>query len=288
MSPPYSIRWTSRLIRRDIKVLAAGCTSKVRNLFSRSANASTSTPHVRVEIERPIDTIDLQEATFTSSEPSFFGSSAEDTESTAPTQVTEATPEASNTLYELLDTRLKDLYASRDRDVSLEDRWLFRGAWLLLHMATQYCASNPSYYILGGGTSGISEATLLLEILQYSVSKPLETPSTDVGRMPTMPYTKCDDDSTRRDSGCCTTSLPPPPSLAFLWYGILAGATDQAKTIRAAECLLGHVWPEKNATAVLEVVGNPAKRLSEDESTELRDQLSLLLYPEYGALCCRL
>lgn len=57
------------------------------------------------------------------------------------------------------------------------------------------------------------------------------------------------------------------------------------KTICAAEHLLGHVWPKQDAAAILEVVGNPAKRLPEDKSTELRVKLGHLLYPEHDVLC---
>ncbi|KAF1345643.1 hypothetical protein EJ07DRAFT_145239, partial [Lizonia empirigonia] len=170
------------------------------------------------------------------------------------------------TLYSLLTTRLKALYTSRDHDMPLEKRWEFRGAWLLLDMATQCCLSNPSFEILRGGNSVLNESALLLEVLRE-------------------PYSRCHDDPSRRDSGLSYTSMHSHPSPALLWYIILAGATDMTKTICAAECLLGHVWPEQDAAAILEVVGNPAKRLPGEESTELRVKLGHLLYPEYDVLC---
>jgi hypothetical protein len=43
--------------------------------------------------------------------------------------------EAVNTLHELLENRLKTLYASRDRYAAQDVRWKFRGSFLLLHMA---------------------------------------------------------------------------------------------------------------------------------------------------------
>lgn len=43
------------------------------------------------------------------------------------------------------------------------------------------------------------------------------------------------------------------------------------------------MWPEKDAAMVLEAVGNPTKRLSEDESMDLRNKLGYLLYPGYYA-----
>ena len=75
---------------------------------------------------------------------------------------------------------------------------------------------------------------------------------------------------------------PHPPSL--LWYTVFIGTTDQTK-IKQAECLLDHIWPEKDATTVLKLVGNPAQHLAGVEATELRSKLGHMLYPEYDALC---
>lgn len=105
--------------------------------------------------------------------------------------------------------------------------------------------------------------------------------------MPTMPFTKSHEVSTRHDSVYDITSVQRPgtPTPASFWYTIFVGATDRAKTVETAEYLLGHVWPGKDASAILEVVGNPAKRLREDEHTELRETLGILLYPGHNAIC---
>ena len=111
-----------------------------------------------------------------------------------------------------------------------------------------------------------------------------------------MPYTKSNEDTTRRDSvfsfaalehaQChAATNSSELPSPALPWFTVFAGATDRTKTVQAAEYLLGHVWPEKDATAMLKVVGDPTKRLSGDEDTELRNALGRMLFPEYSGLC---
>jgi transcriptional regulator of acetoin/glycerol metabolism len=79
--------------------------------------------------------------------------------------------------------------------------------------------------------------------------------------------------------------LSSPPQTALFWYIVFAGATDRTMTVQSAERLLDYIWPGKDAAHILEVVGNPAKQLSEDESIELRDKLRQMLYPEYDALC---
>lgn len=211
--------------------------------------------------------------------------------------------EASSTLYGLLSNKLKELYTSRKRDLSLQERWIFRGAWLVLNLATQFCASNSSHAVFKGSSSSISEAALLLEVVPKSISdveqqvlipfeeqnasKPVDLPASRVSQMPRVPYTKRNDDSKRHDSVFSTVPIHPPlpSSMALLWYTIRVGATDRQKTLLAAECLLGHVWPEKDATAFLKVVGDPAERLGEVEDTEPQRRLGHMLYPEHIALC---
>ncbi|KAF2622986.1 hypothetical protein BU25DRAFT_351121, partial [Macroventuria anomochaeta] len=203
----------------------------------------------------------------------------------------------SNTSYGLLRNKLKELYTSRERDLPLNERWVFRGAWLLLNIATQYYASNPSYEILRGESLRTSEAPLLLEMPREI--QPLKTPRSSysrVSQVPTMPYTKSNEDPMRRESAFSFTALEHAqchvatnssalPSPALFLYTVFAGATDRTKTVQAAEYLLGHVRPEKDATAILKVVGDPTKRLSGDEGTELRNALGRMLFPEYNALC---
>lgn len=108
-------------------------------------------------------------------------------------------------------------------------------------------------------------------------------PRPHVSQMSPVPNVERDGDSTRHDSVFSTpssqnTSFSAPPNL--LWNVIHAGALDHTKTVFAAEYLLGLIWTEVDATAMLEVIGDPAKRLSEVDETELRKRLCRMLYPE--------
>ncbi len=100
--------------------------------------------------------------------------------------------------------------------------------------------------------------------------------------MPTGLITKRNEDSSRRDSIFSAVSIqtPPPVPASLLWYFVVAGASDRTRTVHAAECLISHLWTEKDASALLEVAGNPAKRLCEDDETELRSRLDRMLHPE--------
>ncbi|KAH6643129.1 hypothetical protein C7974DRAFT_386851, partial [Boeremia exigua] len=157
---PYSVRWTSKLIRRDLKCIAGNCTSKIRGLFSPT---SKTRAQAEFEIKAPFDIEGLHE-------PALTSAPAGSCDSTLFTDAPEANVKASNTLYVLLETKLKELYASRDHDVPHHERWLFRGAWLLMHLATQYCASNPVHDILNAGSSHVDETSLLLDIMRKSTS----------------------------------------------------------------------------------------------------------------------
>ncbi|KAJ4990991.1 hypothetical protein SVAN01_03562 [Stagonosporopsis vannaccii] len=301
---PYNVRWTAQLIRRDLKAIAADFTSRVRNVFLRKADVAASISQDEVEDGLPIDTKDSLDiastsTAFTTTAPtssapaSFtpansatsFLSTAADSDANAPTEVANSSLDSSTTLYGLLSTKLKDLYASRHRELPLNERWLFRGAWLILDMATQHCASNPSHDdISEPGSSRLSETALVLGVLQHSVAKPLHLPPSRVSQMPAMPHTKHSGQSTRQDSVFSTVSDQPHPSAApaLLWYTIFAGASDQAMTVHAAETLISHAWAEKDATAVLEVVGNPAKRLSEHDESELRRRFGRILHAQHN------
>lgn len=169
MTPtPYSVRWTSKLICRDIKSVAARCTRKARGLFSRAVatDASVSTfDTVQAEFDLPMESITSFDDAHATQEcspavPFTLGNCDSATPS-----VSEQGQKTSNTLYHLLTANLKESYSLRDRDLPMSERWAFRGAWLLLHMATQFCSSNPSYMICSNIPSP-DEATLLLEVLR--------------------------------------------------------------------------------------------------------------------------
>lgn len=163
----YSVRWTSKLIRRDIRNLAIKCAGGVRSFFL--APTIVLTPEAHVEFEPHIYNQELHDDAVTNSRVSLDISADNDSDMTASTQITDGILEPCGTLYGLLTTRLKALYTSRDRGVPLEKRWAFRGAWLLLDMATQCCPSNPSFEILRGGNSVLKESALLLEVLRESL-----------------------------------------------------------------------------------------------------------------------
>lgn len=183
---PYGVRWTSKLIYRDLKSIAAECTKKVRalagatilvphecaqNEVSADLEAGCESIHARSGLPSTITTanndsnapmeaheINLDNPTTTHTVPS--------TDSSAATKAVELAQEDTTTLYSLLSTKLTELYATRERDMPTKERWMFRGAWLLLHMATQYCASNPSYNILKDGSPHVDETVLLLEVIR--------------------------------------------------------------------------------------------------------------------------
>lgn len=316
---PYDMRWTSRLIYRDLKGIAASCTKKVRSLLSSTPSASKPAvkihnPHtlpcapiqqheVENENEPPVDAGVIHKASTPGMAPSPLSETVSPNNSTLLTEVSQTSLGVPITLYSILSKNLRYLYASRERDQPLVERWTFRGAWLLLHMATQYCTSNPSHDILTPGSSSVNETTLLLELLrmytslferclltpfeEHSVPGPIDSPTAQVSQIPALPYTKSKEGSRRHDSGYHSIEIerlltPDPP---VFWYTIFSGATDQTKTVEAAEYLLGYVWPEKSASAILETVGDPAKRLSEDDEIELREKFGALLFPEHNALC---
>lgn len=101
-----------------------------------------------------------------------------------------------------------------------------------------------------------------------------------------MPFAKSDAISKRHDSVFDTALMNyvSNRTRVLYWYTIFVGATDRKYTVQAAEYLLGHVWPEIDANATLETVGNPAKILAENENNELWERLSSLLLPEHNAL----
>lgn len=47
-----------------------------------------------------------------------------------------------------------------------DDRWKYRGSWLVLHMAVQACPSNDSYNIFRDEKIAPNESASLLEVLR--------------------------------------------------------------------------------------------------------------------------
>jgi hypothetical protein len=297
---PYNVRWTAKLIRRDLKGIAAKCTSKVRGLFKRTpVDTSDLSSHVT---QADTDAVTDGESVFydafeTLDRSSLIGPDTDGNDSIVPTEGRDNISEVFVIQYQFLTAIHKDLFASLKRDLLCKERWLFRGSWLLLHQAIQYCASNPIYEIWKDSTSEVEDAAALEPVpRKYAQALncsqliyfeehtlPLSTncrPSR-VSQMPAMVYAQRGNVHNRHDSIFSTFSTRPasPISQEELWYVIQAGASDRTKTALAAEYLLNHVWNEKDALAMLDVMGDPAKKLSGEDETELRKRLGQALFP---------
>ncbi|KAF1851576.1 uncharacterized protein K460DRAFT_401590 [Cucurbitaria berberidis CBS 394.84] len=303
---PYDVRWTSKLIRRDIKDLKSKCVAKFKNMFTKAAKASIPSHPQDEKFEAAAGECESFERVAERSIPETASTEfprsdstnlRSSTATTAPTELTEE-PETNSqkgftTLYELLETKLKELYTSRERDLPDEERWKFRGSCLLLHMAIQACPSNDSYNIFREGKSAPDESKMLLELLQLGTAKACNIPGNKVSEMPAEPYTKRNSEHARYDSAFSTVSLgslqppnltkpskAPPPSQ--IWHTILQASTGHTKITSVAEDILTYVWPEKNAADILDQIGHPEKQFHED--SELRLQFRRILFPEYDAL----
>ena len=317
---PYNVRWTAKLIRRDLKGIAAKCTSKVRGLFKRTpvdasdlsfdvnqANADPATDSESIFYSARVSQADTDavtdgESVFydafeTLDRPSLIGPGTNGNHTIVPTEGRDDISEAFVTQYQFLTATLKDLFASRERDLPCKERWLFRGSWLLLNLAIQYCASNPIFEIWKDSPSEVenaasleplprkyaqaSDCSQLIYFEDHTLSPPTASRPSRISQMPAMIHTQRGNVHNRHDSIFSTISARPssPISQEELWYIVEAGALDRAKTALAAECLLSHVWNEKDALAMLDVMGDPAKQLSEEDETELRTRLSQALFP---------
>ena len=185
-----------------------------------------------------------------------------------------------DTLYELLEGRLRATYASRNRDVSHQDRWRFRGSWLLLYKAIQTCALNDSCDILRACAHDTNEKRLLLEMLQLSTNRN-RLPFHEVSKMPAAPYTKHDSDHSRYDSMLSNaTTLTPTPSPAQIWLSILEATNDAEKIAPMAQELLQYTWSGKEAFDIIEQIGDPHKKFPDADDAELRVKFRQLLCSE--------
>ena len=318
---PYNVRWTAKLIRRDLKGIAAKCTSKVRGLFKHApvdasdlssdvikANTDPVTDSESIFYSARVSQADTDvvtdgESVFydafeTLDRPSLIGPDTDGNDSIVHTEGRDDVSEAFVTQYQFLTATHKDLFASRKRDLPYKERWLFRGSWLLLNLAIQYCASNPIFEIWKDSPSEEEDAASLEPALRkyaqafncsqlinfedHTISSPTTSRPSRISQMPAMIHTQRGNVHNRHDSIFSTISARPnsPISQEELWYIVEAGALDRAKTALAAECLLSYVWKEKDASAMLDVMGDPAKQLSEEDETELRMRLGQALFPE--------
>ncbi|KAF2128028.1 hypothetical protein P153DRAFT_294026 [Dothidotthia symphoricarpi CBS 119687] len=282
---PYDARWTSKLIRRDIRDVR----NKLKTRLFKNAKASSQTSQVSSG-DSIAETGSLH---YTFAEPSIETVSTEFLHDDSSRPSTE-TRKASNTLHELLDARLKATYASRDRDMSHDERWQLRGSYLVLSSAIQSCPSNPIYDIFRDDKSAMNESGLLLEVLR-NTSNVCASPAGRVSQMPAAPYSRRSNDPIRYDSAFSTVSSGPKTSQAamkptkmstpaHLWHAILEATTDVTKTVSITEGLLGHVLSGKDAVETLYRIGHPGKTFHDEEFAELRLKFREILFPEYNDL----
>lgn len=191
-----------------------------------------------------------------------------------------------NNLYELLESNLKALYAARDRNATLEDRWRFRGSYLLLNLAAQACPSNPIYDLFR--LQKPDEGALLLSILQFQVSrlKPTKSPPQPLSSPLAIIYSKLNHEHTRYDSAFstvpCDITKSVSPMISELWYAIFEGSTDPSKTIAAATAVVEAACPDMDAVGITEKMGDPCWQFTQED--ELRIGLRKRLFPGYNDL----
>ncbi|KAL1795387.1 hypothetical protein ACET3X_007203 [Alternaria dauci] len=274
---PYDIRWTAKLLHRDVRVLQTKLTTKLKRKFKPSdAARCISVPESLQNTDQPPH--HFSEGTVYSSSPEDV--SGHDSETSS--------EKCHDTLYELLESRLRATYASRNRDVSHEDRWRFRGSWLLLYKAIQTCPSNDSYDVLCPCAHDADEQKLMLEMMRLRTNWNRSPPYV-ISKMPAAPYTQDARDHSRYDSLVSnTTALTPTPPPAQIWLSILEATNDAEKIAPMAAEISRHVMSEKESVGIIEQIGDPSKKFSDADDTELRAQLRWLLCSEFmpSTPCC--
>ncbi|KAF1946787.1 hypothetical protein EJ02DRAFT_366196, partial [Clathrospora elynae] len=276
----YDVSWTAMLLRRDVRELQTKYTTKLQYKFAALKTTKSISPHEQSEPEATVvDPRGPQYISVFSDWSSDSSVCSELPQDGAPT----TTSKGISTLYELLDSRLKDMDTYRDRNMSDEIRWKFRGSRLLLSMAIQACPSNDSYDIFRDGTAAPDDSLMLLGMLMRSTEKNRRLQAHEVSQMPADIYPKQNNIHGRYDSMFSNTAKPVPPHTA-IWLDILEAVNDSTRTTSVAEDLLGYVWPEKKATDVLEQIGNPCMKFSDADADELRTKFRELLFPEYELL----
>jgi hypothetical protein len=270
--PPFDPRWAAALLRRDIKALKSKYVRKLKTFFSRKSAKTSS-----LNCSRPIPVEILVPETSQHT----MGNEYKQLETLYEASQHTLSEDAPSTEYELLDAKLKVLYASRDRDMMHTQRWQFRGAWLVLYMAIQACPSSSSYDVLRGAekVGQVPTDTTSTSQVQVTTSQILTS------RMPAELYSKPSESHKRYDSGVSTSSsgalLKARPTVAQMWHEVFEAASDHKKLADVAEELLGFAWPETSAKEVIEMVGHPGMRFADEDG--LRERFRGLLFPEYDA-----
>jgi hypothetical protein len=168
--------------------------------------------------------------------------------------------------------------------MSHQERFHFRGSWLVLWMALQACPSNDAFDVFR--CAKLNDSARVLELLQkYDSAATTSSMPQKVSKMPAAPYEGTNNHA-RIDSaisnGFGAAPGASPPTTSELWYDILEGASDASKTALIAERLLVCVWPDKDAFEILHTIGHPGKKF--DSEDDLRLRLRDLLFPGYNGL----
>jgi hypothetical protein len=266
--PPFDPKWATALLCRDIKALKSKYIRKLKTSLSRKSTKTSSLNYQQpIPVEIPVPETHQHTVRDESEHSQMLPEVSQHTMS----------EEAPSTEYELLDAKLKVLYASRDRDMTHTQRWQFRGAWLVLYMAIQACPSSSSYDVLRDAETVGQVPTDTTSTSQVQVS---------TSQMPAELYSKPSESHKRYDSGVSTSFsgalLKARPTVAQMWHEIREAASDHKMLVRVAEELLGFAWPETSAKEVIEMVGHPGMRFADEDG--LRERFRGLLFPEYDAL----
>jgi hypothetical protein len=274
----YDIRWTMKLLRRDLRDLRIKYMTSTKHKCGPVEIARSPSAYQQDQVEnKPQVPEDVQYSGVLSecvSEGSVYSKAPQGSPETS----SEKRP---STLYELMERRLRATYASRDRNMSHEDRWKFRGSWLLLYKAIQACPSNGSGNGFQYGAKETNDYIMLLDVLSQSTKKGRSSTS-KVSKMPATPYTRHDNDHDRYDSMFSDGHIPPPtPSPSRIWLSILEATDDAKKITPMAEKLIEYVWPEKSAVDIIQQVGDPHKKFSDADDAQLRVEFRRLLCPEF-------
>ncbi|KAF2033171.1 hypothetical protein EK21DRAFT_109305 [Setomelanomma holmii] len=263
--PSYSLRWAASLLRRDVYDIATKVKVKVKNHLSSAKGASTSGPLLSEQavhiIEQPVETRNIETVTATAD-----------------------SAQVPSTLYKALEGRLRALYVARDLDVSHQERFRFRGSWLVLWTALQACPSNEAFDIFR--FVKLDESARVAALLhRHDSAAQTSSPPYEVSKMPAVPYQGAHD-RVRNDSAISNVFVAAPgpsePTTSQLWYGVLEGASDVSKTALIAQRLLLCVWPDKDAVEILDTIGHPGKKF--EQKDELRLRFRNLLFPGYNTL----
>ncbi|KAH9880722.1 hypothetical protein IAQ61_001016 [Plenodomus lingam] len=261
---PYSPKHVSTLLRRDIKDLKTKFVGKVKSMFKcKTARTSTSAEKRAGEEANTLQNVSTETSITKPEEvePVREPVNAADMKP-AEGSATLATEEEEGieTLYTTLEENLQVLKESRDKDAPADERWHFRGCWLLLYTAMLYCPSNPFYEALGCGKTASADAAVRAKILE-----PTTVFSSHV--------------SHRCDEVLDTVMFLPE----HWWIAIWEATTSHAQAVFVAEALLRHIWPENDAAMMLKLIGNPYETLFEFDAAELQRRLQVLLFPELQA-----